>query len=125
MPPIPEPTSTPKRVASTRSVLSPASSTAITAQATAYLRNRSNLRSSFLSMYLSGSKPLISPAMRVGIWLASNRVIGPIPDRPARREAQNSSAVLPTGVTAPAPVITTRRLSMAMGGAGGPATGSP
>ena len=64
-PPMPEPTSTPKREASTRSAWIPASSTAIAAQATAYLRKRSNLRSSFLSMYLRGSNPLTSPAMRV------------------------------------------------------------
>jgi len=50
MPPMPEPTRTPKRVRSTRSTFSPASSTAIAAQAIAYLRNGSNLRSSFLSM---------------------------------------------------------------------------
>ncbi len=50
MPPMPEPTSTPKRVRSTRSTFRPASSTAIAAQASAYLRNGSNLRSSFLSM---------------------------------------------------------------------------
>src|ERR1700682_6330001 len=40
--------------------------------------------------------------------------MGPIPERPATRAGQNSPAVFPTGVTAPAPVITTRRLSMAM-----------
>src|SRR3989442_15956325 len=34
--------------------------------------------------------------------------MGPIPDTPARRARQNSSAVFPIGVTAPAPVMTTR-----------------
>src|SRR5215467_11419893 len=110
---MPDPTRTPKRVASTRSVFRAASSTAITAQATAYLRKGSNFRSSFLSMYLRGSKPLSSPAMRVSNPVASNRVMGPMPERPSRRACQNSSAVLPTGVTAPTPVITTRRWSMA------------
>src|SRR6185503_8010736 len=49
--------------------------------------------------------------MRVGRAFASNRVTGPIPDFPCVRAVQNSSAVLPTGVTAPAPVMTTRRAS--------------
>src|SRR5262249_15203467 len=107
------PTRTPERVASALSVLSAASSTAIDALATAYLRKGSNLRSSFLSMYLSGSNPLSSPAMRVSKPAVSNPVMGPIPERPSMRACQNSSAALPTGVTAPTPVITTRRLSMA------------
>ena len=50
IPPMPEPTSTPNRALSTRSRFRPESSTAMTPQATAYLRNGSNLRSSFLSM---------------------------------------------------------------------------
>src|SRR5712692_3420580 len=112
MPPMPEPTSTPKRAPSTVSTLRPASSTAMTAQAIAYLRKGSNFRSSFLSMYLSGSKPRTSPAMRVGKPVVSKRVIGPIPDLPAIRAAQNSSAVFPTGVTAPTPVTTTRFISI-------------
>src|ERR1700752_621968 len=49
--------------------------------------------------------------MRVGRGLASNRVMGPIPDFPCVSAVQNSSAVLPTGVTAPAPVMTTRPAS--------------
>src|SRR6266542_3283953 len=117
---MPDPTRTPKRVGSTLSVLRAASSTAMVAQATAYLRKGSNLRSSFLSMYLRGSNPFSSPAMRVGKSVASKRVMGPMPERPSRRPAQNSSAVLPRGVTAPTPVITTRRLSMAIDGINGP-----
>ena len=35
--------------------------------------------------------------------------MGAIPDSPAVRRFQNSSRVLPTGVTAPSPVTTTRR----------------
>src|SRR3972149_7953370 len=42
--------------------------------------------------------------------------MGPMPDLPASRADQNSSAVLPTGVTAPTPVMTTRRLSTACSG---------
>src|SRR4029450_1387977 len=37
-----------------------------------------------------------------------------MPDRPCLSEAQNSSAVLPTGVRAPTPVTTTRRGSPAL-----------
>ena len=66
IPPIPDPTSTPKRVPSTLPTSSPESSTAITAQAIAYFKKGSSFRSSFLSMYLRGSKPFSSPAMRVG-----------------------------------------------------------
>src|SRR5262249_13052539 len=109
MPPIPEPTRTPNRVLSIRSTGSAASSTAITAQAMAYLRNGSNLRSSFLSMYLSDSKPLTSPAIRVANPVGSKRVLGRMPDVPGSKAAQNSSAVFPMGVTAPTPVMTTRR----------------
>jgi hypothetical protein len=47
----------------------------------------------------------------VGSGEASKRVMGPIPDFPWISAAQNSSAVLPTGVTAPTPVMTTRRIS--------------
>jgi len=47
----------------------------------------------------------------VGSGDASKRVTGPIPDFPWISAAQNSSAVLPTGVTAPTPVTTTRRIS--------------
>src|SRR5262245_169993 len=110
IPPMPEPTRTPKRVPSIWSTFRSASSTAITAPAMAYFRYGSSLRSSFLSMYLSGSKPLSSPAMRVAKPLASNRVIGPMPETPLTSAAQNSSAVLPIGVRAPRPVMTTRRL---------------
>ena len=66
MPPMPEPMSTPKRVASTLPTSSPESSTAITAHAIANFRKGSSFRSSFLSTYFSGSKPFTSPAMRVG-----------------------------------------------------------
>ena len=37
----------------------------------------------------------------------SNAVIGPTPLRPAMRPIQKSSRVLPKGVTAPSPVMTT------------------
>src|SRR5262245_25479046 len=108
MPPMPDPTRVPKRVPSISSTFRPASSTAICAQASAYFRKGSSFRSSFRSMNLRASKPLTSPAIRVGNALASKRVMGPMPDRPSINPAQNSSAVLPRGVTAPRPVMTTR-----------------
>src|SRR5262245_4095451 len=117
MPPMPEPISTPKREASTLAVPRPESSTAMTAHAIAYLRYGSSRRASFLSMYLSSSKLRTSPAMRVtnlysplsDFSLASNFVMGPMPDLPCVSAAQNSSTLLPTGVSAPMPVTTTRR----------------
>ena len=97
MPPMPEPTSTPKRLLSTRSTLSPASSTAMAAQATAYFRYGSSFRSSFLSMYLSGSKPLSSPAMRVAKPVASKRVMGPMPDTPCNQARPELLGGIPDG----------------------------
>src|SRR6185312_4157066 len=52
-----------------------------------------------------------SPAMRDGNPLASKRVIGPIPDRPATIVGQASATPSPTGETMPSPVTTTRRMS--------------
>jgi hypothetical protein len=40
--------------------------------------------------------------------LASNRVIGPTPERPASSAAQLEGTSLPSGVIAPSPVTTTR-----------------
>ena len=97
MPPIPEPTRTPKRAPSTVSdvearVLAPPS----TAQATAYWRKGSSFRSSFLSMYLSGSKPLHLARDARGIAGGVEARDGPDARTcPAISAAQNSSAVLP------------------------------
>jgi hypothetical protein len=46
--------------------------------------------------------------MRTSWRLASNRVIGPIPDLPAHSAAHVLAVSLPSGVTSPMPVITTR-----------------
>ena len=93
MPPMPEPTSTPKRggvhLRRRRARRPPPPSRP---RRCAYLRKGSSFRSSFLSMYFSGSKPLTSPAMRVETPVVSNRVMGPMPDRPSQRRVQNSSA---------------------------------
>src|SRR5207302_404624 len=112
MPPMPEPMSTPKRVPSILAGSRAASSTAITLVAIAYCRYGSRRRASFLSTYLSGSKLRTSPAMRVGKSVASNLEIGPIPDFPCLSPDQNSSVLLPSGVSAPSPVMTTRRSSI-------------
>src|SRR5258705_9239685 len=77
-------------------------------------------------MSLFSSKLRISAAMRVTYlnWplasfpLTSNFVMGPTPDLPCLRAAQNSSVVLPTGVSAPRPVTTTRRRSLMVTGLG-------
>src|SRR5438270_133518 len=53
-----------------------------------------------------------APAMRVGKSVASNLEIGPIPDFPCLSPDQNSSVLLPSGVSAPSPVMTTRRSSI-------------
>src|SRR5919108_318118 len=119
MPPMPEPINVPNRVASTFPVSRPESSTAMTAHAIAYFRYGSRRRASFLSTYLSSSKFRTSPAIRVGNWnsplavfaSASNLVMGPTPDLPSLSADQNSSTVLPTGVSAPSPVTTTRGIS--------------
>src|SRR3990170_4997560 len=71
--------------------------------------NGSIFLTSFFSIHRSGSKPLTSAAKRVGYLAASNLVMGPMPDRPSPMAVQNSSTVFPTGVTAPSPVMTTRR----------------
>mgnify|MGYP006187162049 CR=1 FL=1 len=56
--------------------------------------------------------PLTSPAMRHEKFVASNLVIWPMPDLPAKRLAQASATVLPTGLIHPRPVTTTRRRLM-------------
>src|SRR5690606_23711208 len=58
------------------------------------------------------SKSRTSPAKRVGKVEASKRVTGPMPDRPARMLAQACGTSLPTGLTIPSPVTTTRRRVM-------------
>src|SRR6266516_6143425 len=57
-------------------------------------------------MYLLGSKPLTSPAILTCKADASKAVMGPMPETPAVRLAQNSSTVRPIGLTTPRPVTT-------------------
>src|SRR4051812_2446528 len=54
-------------------------------------------------------RPLTSPAIWQAKPEASKREILPMPDRPARMSPQPSSTLLPTGLTRPSPVTTTRR----------------
>ncbi len=65
-PPIPEPTIAPIRCGSSLSTSRPESFTAMSAAASANWMNRSLRRTSLRSMNFSGSKPLTSPAIRVG-----------------------------------------------------------
>src|SRR4029079_446372 len=59
-------------------------------------------------MYCSGSNPFTPQAKRT-CWLeASNLVMGAAPDFPSRRPRQVESTSVPTGVTSPRPVTTTR-----------------
>src|SRR6476659_5211635 len=66
---------------------------------------------SFLSTNCNGSKPFTSPAIRAENWEASNRVIGPIPLRPAQSASQFASVPIASGDTRPTPVTTTRLLN--------------
>jgi hypothetical protein len=80
------------------------------AAAMAYWMKMSIFLTSFLSRNRSGSKFLTSPAMRAENCDASNRVMGPIPLRPAQSASQFASVPMPSGDTMPTPVTTTRLL---------------
>ena len=80
--------------------------------AMAYWMNRSIVLASREVIHCVGSQPLTSPANFVAKFETSKRVIGPMPERPSRSPFQVSSVPMPTGVTRPTPVITTRRLAM-------------
>src|SRR5690242_1294276 len=60
--------------------------------------------------YRDRSKSLTSAAILVGNRLASKCVMYPIPLPPARRTSHIDCTSFPTGVIAPMPVTTTRRL---------------
>src|ERR1019366_85756 len=62
-----------------------------------------------------GAKRFTSRGVRAVHPDASIRVIGQIPLRPAENESHVAGAVSPTGVTAPNPVIATRRSGWATG----------
>src|SRR5690606_6373112 len=108
IPPIPLPMTTPVRSADGTDLSRPAWVTAWCAAAIANWANRSSRRASFRSMYCSGSNSLTSQANRTLSLLASNLAIGAAPERPASRPLQVDSTSVPTGVTSPRPVTTTR-----------------
>src|SRR6185295_15701177 len=64
---------------------------------------------SFFSMKREGSKPLTSAAIRHVKGEASNRVIGPMPFRPASNASQLGTFPTARGDTRPSPVTATRR----------------
>src|SRR5438874_10863977 len=109
MPPMPTPTMTPVRSGAASGSGRPASSTASSAAPTVYWMKMSIFFKSLRSMKRSGSKSRTSPATRAGRAEASKRVIGPMPERPATRLSQFASMPVPSGVTRPSPVTTTRR----------------
>src|SRR5262245_17768042 len=86
-----------------------ASAKASLAATRANLALRSMWRRSFDEMCSSGLKFLTSPPMRTSKPLASKSVRVSMPEHPATRLLQDSATLLPTGVTAPIPVTTTRR----------------
>src|SRR5205823_6609659 len=62
-----------------------------------------------LSIYCLASKPVICPPIRVVRALASNAVMGLIPERPWLRPSQKDAAPTPIDDVTPMPVMTTRR----------------
>src|SRR5690606_17761180 len=111
IPPIPLPMITPilSRFRRSKWSVRPASSTACWATAMANCANRSVRRASLRSRYCSGSNPFTSHAKRTSkSSVASNCVMGPAPLLPSRSAAQLLCVSLPTGVTRPTPVTTTR-----------------
>ena len=68
------------------------------------------LRVSLTDIASVGSKPFTCAAMLTGYSLASKLLITSTPLTPATRFAQVVGTSLPTGVTAPRPVITARRI---------------
>src|SRR5437867_3698660 len=110
-PPVPVPIRTPTRLTSTLSQLFARQASVIASSAApiANWANRSYRRSSFLSRKRAGSKSFTSHANRTDDCTGSKRVIAPAPDRPATRASQVVRVVLPSGLTSPRPVMTTRR----------------
>ena len=88
------------------SIARPLSASACSAAANANCMNGSMVRASDLGIKSVGSKSLSSAAICTGRAEASNRVIGPTPQRPSISARQYSSTPMPTGVTAPMPVMT-------------------
>ena len=122
-------TTTPVRSASSPARLRPASATASRAAAMASWLKRAERRTLLVSSNAAGSKPLTSPAIRVGRPLGSKAVIVSIPDTPLTRACHVVSRSLPTGVMAPKPVTTTCPFTLSVllfrPSRGGPKPGRP
>src|SRR5229473_5174067 len=110
IPPKPTPTATPASLK--RSSATPESLTATSVAARHIWINRSFLRISFASRKSSGLNPDASPANLTGRSSASNKEIDLTPLRDSLSDLSISSLVIPIGVIAPIPVITTRFLSI-------------
>src|SRR3954471_4016199 len=113
-PPAALPRMTPVRVGSVTSKL--ASLNASTAAATPKCTSRLTLRISLGDIAAAGSKSLTSAAIDTGKLSASNARMKSTPLLPATRLDQVVGTSLPTGVTAPRPVITARRIGRWDGG---------
>ncbi len=106
MPPMPVAKITPARSETTSGV--PASAQASEPAAIAYCEKRSVRRASFVSRKSVATKSGTSPATVTGRSEVSNCVIVRTPLRPDVMPVQKSSTPVPTGVTGPMPVTTTR-----------------
>ena len=112
-PPPPVLKATPCRCATAGSITRPAWATACLAEATAKWVERAILRAALPASHSVGSKSCTSQAILTLNASVSNAVIGPAPESPAFIRRQKVGTSLPTGVTAPSPVITIRPLSVA------------
>src|SRR6266542_389093 len=117
-PPIAVPKRMPTRIESYPASSSAASSTPSRAAASDNSTLRSSLRTFFGDATVVGSKSFTSAAIRTGNSLASNERMKSTPLRPATAASQVDRASFPTGVTAPRPVTTIRRIRKAYGCAG-------
>src|SRR5438445_3107256 len=108
-PPSAEPISAPTRSQSSRAGASSASASANRALMTASCEKRSSRLARFASRWSWGRKSGISAAMRLRKGVGSKRVTARTAERRATRPAHSPSAAVPIGVTAPTPVMTTRR----------------
>src|SRR5688572_13719321 len=100
----------PQRYLSSLARSTPPSFQAWIAAATARWTKGSVRPTSLGSSQSAGLKFLTSPPNRTFIPSVGNFVRGAIPLRPARRPSQKELASLPSGVTTPSPVMTTRCL---------------
>src|SRR6266508_3204374 len=111
IPPMPVANSTPVSSLSTLPSI-PESCQASRAAVMANWLERSSRRASLAPSATVGSKSVHSAATLDGTTSATTRVTGRTPERPAVMASQYALTPIPTGVTAPIPVTTTRRTSI-------------